>query len=76
MKARYIVNKAKRFEEKLRNLQFEIYSFQTELKDFGLTSFAELTGESGFELDVSQDKMKDVWQGVENAFCRKITSKQ
>lgn len=73
MKARYIVNKAKRLENRLRNLQFDIYNFQSELEDLGLQSHAELAGESGFELDVSKDKMKDLWEGCESAFCRKIT---
>lgn len=73
MKARYLVNKGKRLEQKLHDLQFLIYAFAGELEDLRLNNFSELASESGFELDVSHSKMKELWEGIEQAFCRKIT---
>lgn len=73
MKARELVNKAKRLESRLQDLQFDIYIFSSELKDLNLTGLAEKVTEAGFELDVSHSNMKDVWKEIEAAYCRKIT---
>lgn len=73
IKARQLVNKAKRLERRLRNLQFDIYNFSSELEDLGLKKSEELASESGFELDESQRKMNDLWRDLENAYCRKLT---
>lgn len=73
MKARYLVNKGKRLENQLYKLQGLIYDFSSELDDLGLNKFSELATESGFELDVSHSKMKELWEEIENMYCRKIT---
>lgn len=73
MKARYLVNKAKRLENKIHKLQAEIYDFSHELDEMNQTTFSELAFESGFELDVSHQKMQELWEGIENTYCTKIT---
>lgn len=73
MKARYFINRAKKLEQKLHDLQANIYDLSSELKDSHLINFAELATESGFELDVSHQKMNELWTQMGNAFCRKIT---
>lgn len=74
MKARYFVNKAKKIEQRLRDLQFDLYNFDDELKDAGLSALADKVTEAGFELDVSHSNMQRVWQEIENAYCRKVTT--
>ncbi len=75
MKARSYVNKAKRLEKKLHDLQGLIYDFSSELEDNGLAALSELASESGLELDTAHIKMKEIWQQIESAFCKKITPK-
>jgi hypothetical protein len=74
MKARYLVNKAKRLEKRLHDLQFDLYSFQNELDEVGLTGHAEQARDAAFELDASHYGIKDLWQDIEAAYCRKITA--
>jgi len=73
MVARILANKAKRLEKKLHKLQAEIYDFKDQLEEKHLGSFAELAGEAGFELDESHIKMKKLYQGIERAFCSKVS---
>lgn len=76
MKARYFVNKAKALEKRLHRLQSNIYDLSSELEDSSLVAESETASESGFELDVAQQKMNDLWTNLENAYCRKITKPQ
>lgn len=73
MNAGQIIRKAKALENRLHRLQADIYDFSSALEDQGQKRFAEYATESGFELDVSHSKMKDIWQECEKAFGRKIT---
>lgn len=72
-KARYFVTKGKRLEQKLHNIQSEIYNLSSELEDAGQPGYAETVTDSGFELDVAHSKMKEFWTKFENAYCRKIS---
>ena len=44
--------------QRLHNLQWDIYNFQSKMEDKGHTKIAELIGESAFELDISKNKME------------------
>lgn len=63
--------KAEKLLQRLHDLQFVIYNFQSDLEDKAdnfksekkqeqYKKAAECAGESGFELDVSKSKMEDV----------------
>lgn len=44
--------------QRLHDLQWDIYNYQSKMEDKGHAIIAELAGESGFERDVSQHKMQ------------------
>ncbi len=73
MKWRYYIDRAKRLEQKLHDLQFEIYSFSSELKDEGLKNYAALAGASGFELDAAHQKMNELMKDIEGDYSKDHT---
>lgn len=83
MKASVYIRRAKALEKRLHNLQSDIYYLSHDLEDEAernnneavkgiLLKCEELASESGFELDVSHIKMKEVYETIQNAFARKI----
>lgn len=44
--------------QRLHDLQWDIYNYQSKMEDKGNHVIAELIGESAFELDVAQHKMQ------------------
>lgn len=46
--------------QRLNDLQWAIYCYQTALENKGQAELAELAGESAFELDVAKQKMEEI----------------
>lgn len=61
------IKRAASLLSRLHNLQSDIYYFEDHLDDKGLKSIAELVVESGFEMDVSQEKMKDAIKDLQKS---------
>lgn len=51
---------AKSLLKRIHNLQSDIYDFKDKLKEKGMQKESELAIESGFELDISWQKMEDL----------------
>lgn len=54
------VRKAASLLKRLHDLQFDIYSFASHFDDRGFDQWSVLATESGFELDISHEKMDEL----------------
>lgn len=87
MTASEIIKKAKRYEQKLHDLQGEIYDFASILKDQAIKNTGKPVApillrmstkaiESAFELDEAHIKMKGIWTEVQQSFGRPRVSQK
>ena len=73
MRWRYYIDKAKKLEQKLQDLQGEIYSFTSEMEDINRDDWGDLSTSSGFELDEAKARMNELWKNIEEAYLQHPT---